>query len=157
MSKQVTDSGLWCEKERTLLLFNLSRIANHAKYTQHPRLMKLLKGTRDCLLVETIGPHGSRFWSSGLSFEQLNSQLKDHRGLNVGGFGLTSLRDELLEEDRMRGHLQTPTRKRNQDGSDSDSDYLSPSNVVSETVFTNRSRSAAKAARKVTEVSSNEQ
>lgn len=75
--------------------FEIVKKANFYKFSQHPELKEFLLQTKKRILVEA-SPVDS-IWGNGLPFDHDNaSNPKKWRGLNLLGFALMGVRDELL-------------------------------------------------------------
>ena len=69
---------------------------NRAKFSQHPDLQEFLLGTGERVLVEASPV--DRIWGAGLAAD--DDRIADPhswRGLNLLGFALMTVRDELAE------------------------------------------------------------
>lgn len=86
------DTRVW-EKNR----YAIVKTASKAKFSQNPELLTFILGTKDKILAEA-NPH-DKIWGIGMD---RNSPDADNpirwRGLNLLGFALTEVRDELIAE-----------------------------------------------------------
>jgi len=76
--------------------FDLVMEGNRAKFSQHPDLQEFLLGTGERVLVEASPV--DRIWGAGLAAD--DDRIADPhswRGLNLLGFALMTVRDELAE------------------------------------------------------------
>ena len=74
--------------------FGIVEIANYQKFSQNPALKQYLLNTYDKFLVEASPVDA--IWGIGLSHEDPNAKIpKNWRGLNILGFVLMSVRENL--------------------------------------------------------------
>ena len=86
------DERVW-EKNRQQIV----RTANKAKFSQNPELLTFILRTQDKILVEA-SPH-DRIWGIGVDKNSPNADNPLRwKGLNLLGFALTQVRDELISE-----------------------------------------------------------
>lgn len=84
------DEKVWEQKRYSIILNG-----NYAKFIQNERLKEFLLGAKNRVIVEA-SPY-DKIWGIGMSSddEQINNPLK-WKGLNLLGFALMEVRDELL-------------------------------------------------------------
>lgn len=83
------DESVWCDSREAIVYEG-----NHAKFTQNPDLLGILRATRGTTLVEA-SPY-DRVWGIGLDASDPRARdPKQWRGLNLLGKILTQLRDDL--------------------------------------------------------------
>jgi ribA/ribD-fused uncharacterized protein len=97
--KQIKDLGrqvknfyenLW-SKSRYLIILN----GNYAKFIQNEELRKFLIGTKDRVLVEASPYY--KIWGIGMSADDNVENPLSWKGLNLLGFALMEVRDELMK------------------------------------------------------------
>ncbi|QXP61079.1 NADAR family protein [Olleya sp. HaHaR_3_96] len=77
--------------------FEIVKLANYFKFTQNLQLKEFLIETKTSILVEA-SPVDS-IWGIGLAAEDKNAQNpKEWKGLNLLGFALMEVRDQLINE-----------------------------------------------------------
>ena len=86
------DEKIWQEKR-----FDIVVQANFAKFSQHPELKNFLLATKDHILVEASPV--DKIWGIGMAQDHLHTQDPSQwQGLNLLGFALMRVRDQLLAQ-----------------------------------------------------------
>lgn len=120
------------ERQRCSIIYKSLCIVNFEKYKQNQNLLKILLSTKsnNCRLAETIGPKGSKFWSTGMGLADKNcNDPTKWAGKNVFGDLLTYIRDDLFKQ------IESLKRKKgDEDGSPSTEGAVGRKNTRSKSV-----------------------
>jgi ribA/ribD-fused uncharacterized protein len=87
------ENKIWCQERENIVIQG-----NYAKFSQHPHLKQFLVQTKSRILVEA-SPY-DQIWGIGLSVDDTRAENPyDWKGLNLLGFALMAVREQLIIRD----------------------------------------------------------